>query len=593
MQWSPRIAASCVVFLALATAGPAQPTQWVEGFDRVEFHYNANYTPNSRDFRGAARGYLTAGWWAPGQRAQNYVSWKTATVPEKRRTTFSFIAATSILPSEYSRGPQARLSINGRPVLTFTLGVTRDFTWTEGEFQLKYISKRVEYPYFGSHRQGDLNGNSGLFHFTVPADVVEPNQPATLKVEIVPFAGWEGGWFMVKERRDSLKQSMESLQGEVEALRQDMAAVNQQTHILATQVYEELLDQGRFKHEVIYANGFRHLHPADLIPLQNGELLITAREASEHYAQDGDVVMLRSKDGGQTWGDRRVMAGLKNVDEREACGVQLRDGTIVVGVYYNNLYNPDGSYIFGATKHLSEPDKHYLGTYIITSTDNGETWSEPQYLDTTGMPFRNVEGPTDAPVEMPDGSVLMPVIGYNIAGDEKNRSSVMLRSTDKGKSWKYVSTIATDPGGKLGGFVEPGIVRTKTGRLVVGLRNHGPDHAIWMTYSDDDGKTWSPVRKTAMHGHPVDLIQLADGRLMASYGIRPPQHARPGGIRACFSSDSGATWDIQTEVQIRKDFINWDIGYPESFQLPDGRVLTVYYYNLFGKYFLGGTYWKP
>ena len=27
--------------------------------------------------------------------------------------------------------------------------------------------------------------------------------------------------------------------------------------------------------------------------------------------------------------------------------------------------------------------------------------------------------------------------------------------------------------------------------------------------------------------------------------------------------------------------------------LPDGRVLTVYYYNLFGKYFIGGTYWKP
>ena len=33
--------------------------------------------------------------------------------------------------------------------------------------------------------------------------------------------------------------------------------------------------------------------------------------------------------------------------------------------------------------------------------------------------------------------------------------------------------------------------------------------------------------------------------------------------------------------------------YPESLELPDGRVLTVYYYNLFGRYFLGGTYWKP
>jgi hypothetical protein len=143
------------------------------------------------------------------------------------------------------------------------------------------------------------------------------------------------------------------------------------------------------------------------------------------------------------------------------------------------------------------------------------------------------------------------------------------------------------------GFMEPGIVRTKTGRLVVGLRNHLPEHAIYMTYSDDDGKTWAPARKSGLQGHPVDLIQLADGRLMASYGIRAPNHGRPGGIRAAFSRDNGETWDVENEVQIRKDFINWDIGYPESVQLPDGKVLTVYYYNLFGRYFLGGTYWTP
>jgi hypothetical protein len=28
-------------------------------------------------------------------------------------------------------------------------------------------------------------------------------------------------------------------------------------------------------------------------------------------------------------------------------------------------------------------------------------------------------------------------------------------------------------------------------------------------------------------------------------------------------------------------------------QLNDGRILTVYYFNLFGRYFLGQTTWKP
>jgi hypothetical protein len=80
---------------------------------------------------------------------------------------------------------------------------------------------------------------------------------------------------------------------------------------------------------------------------------------------------------------------------------------------------------------------------------------------------------------------------------------------------------------------------------------------------------------------------------MATYGIRTGPHAKPGGIRACFSNDDGKTWDIKTEVVIRNDFINWDTGYPESLQMPGGKILTVYYYNLFGKYFLGGTFWKP
>jgi sialidase-1 len=233
-----------------------------------------------------------------------------------------------------------------------------------------------------------------------------------------------------------------------------------------------------------------------------------------------------------------------------------------------------------------------LGSYVITSKDNGRTWSAPNFISTAGMPFTDVEGPTDAPIEMPDGSIVMGVIGENTHTDPNNRSAILLRSTDQGKTWSYLSTIAGDPGGKLGGFLEPGLVRTKTGRIVAGLRNHGADQAIWMTHSDDSGKTWAPPRKTSMIGHPVDLVQLADGRLMASYGIRTP-HTKPTGVRVCFSGDNGETWDVESEVQLRNDFGNWDVGYPESLQFPDGRVLTVYYYNQLGKFYIGGTWWKP
>ena len=48
-------------------------------------------------------------------------------------------------------------------------------------------------------------------------------------------------------------------------------------------------------------------------------------------------------------------------------------------------------------------------------------------------------------------------------------------------------------------------------------------------------------------------------------------------------------------VMIAGAFILWavlrDAG--QSITLPDGRVLTVYYYNLFNRYFIGGTTWRP
>jgi sialidase-1 len=583
----------CINLLAVIGAN-AQQNQNVEGFDSVVFHYNGNRSLATIDYRGNNRGYMTAAWWAAGQIDKNVLSWRTAVVQEKKTTTFSFVGASAPLPAEFARGPLVKLSVNGKYALTFFIGMLRDYTWTEGDYQLKYSSKRVEYPYFGTMREFHLDGNSGLYQLTVPADAVEAGKPAVIEVEMLPFERWHNGWFMVKSYKDVLEQkTITDLQGEINTLRNDIGVLNEQTQILGSQLYSNMLGTDDLQHEVIYTNGFRHLHPADLLTLKNGELLLMSREGTEHISNDGDVFLLRSKDNGKTWGNKQWIAAIKDLDEREGCGIQLKDGTIVVAIFYNDLYFPDGIYASWRRDQQLAKDtlRARLGTYVITSKDNGHTWSKPNYIDIKGMPVTGLEGPTDAPIEMPDGSVVMGVIGYGLHGDPKNIGSILLRSTDKGKTWNYVSTIASDPGGKLGTLVEPGLVRTKTGRLVAGLRNHGPEQAIWMTYSDDNGKNWAPVWKTDMIGHPVDLIQLKDGRLMASYGLREV-HAKPGGIRVCFSSDNGKTWDIKTEKLLRNDFINVDVGYPESLELPDGRIFTAYYFNLFGKYFLGGTFWK-
>ncbi|PYV11328.1 MAG: exo-alpha-sialidase, partial [Acidobacteria bacterium] len=269
-----------VLVLASVSGGGADP-QRVEGFDSVVFAHNYQGEGTSPrggiDFRGTNPGYWTASWWAPGQLERNILIWKTAICPDKRSTTFSFAGASSPAPPEFSRGPRARLYVDDRPALEFDLGVYRDRAWREREYALRYYSRRVEWPYWNSQRQFEMNGNSGLYELEVPVSAVEAGRAITLKVEVLPFPSWPKAWFMVKERRNTLERSERTLREEVGQLGRDVARLDELVSVLAAQHYGALLESRDFRHTVIYTNGYRHVHPADLIPLRSGDLLLTTR----------------------------------------------------------------------------------------------------------------------------------------------------------------------------------------------------------------------------------------------------------------------------------------------------------------------------
>lgn len=571
-----------------AASAFAQTGQRVEGFASIVFAHNADgssVVQSGVDFRGSSRGYTTAAWWAPGQLKDNRLEWKTAAAPVKARTTFVFAAASSPLPPELLRGPALQLSVNGQYALTFSIGMRRDYGWNGNGFSLRYRSIRTEWVTWDRHRQFSLEGDSGIYELTVPEDRIRAGEPVTLKVELQPLARWDKAWFMVKARTDVLADGHEQLKEEVRQLRSDVNRLSELVDVLLSRKADP-----RFEHFTIHSEGYRHLHPADIVALRGGEFLVTTRVATEHLAADGDIVVMHSKDA-RNWSVRSRF-GVPNLDEREACGFQLPNGEILLAIFYNKLYRPDGEYERQwATKVKFGQGKQHLGTYIVRSKDDGRTWSEPEHISLKGMHFTDTEGPADAMVPMPDGSILMPLIGYNVRGDLDNHASVLLRSTDSGKNWQYFSTMADDPGGKKGHFQEPGLVRMKSGHLLVAMRNNSG--YIWTAKSKDGGKTWSEPKPSPMTGHPADLALLPDGRVLCTYGVREPVHGAPGGIRAAFSKDEGETWDMENEVILRNDLLNWDIGYPESMVLADGRILTVYYMNVAGRYSIQGTIWRP
>ena len=75
------------------------------------------------------------------------------------------------------------------------------------------------------------------------------------------------------------------------------------------------------------------------------------------------------------------------------------------------------------------------------------------------------------------------------------------------------------------------VAPSKPKRLpLVFLRTFRRDDATMVSWSDDDGLTWTELSVTQIVGHSLDPVPLSDGRTLLVYGYR---HALYG-VRACF-----------------------------------------------------------
>lgn len=151
------------------------------------------------------------------------------------------------------------------------------------------------------------------------------------------------------------------------------------------------------------------------------------------------------------------------------------------------------------------------------------------------------------------------------SSDAGNIDLVLKRSFDDGKSWSGIQVVA-DRGEDTIGNPCP-VQDRKTGRIWLPLTfNRGSikerqildrevedRRSVWITYSDDDGKTWADLREitattrkpnwTWYATGPGVGIQTRNGRL-----IIPCDHAEEGTkafqSHVIYSDDHGSTWQI-------------------------------------------------
>lgn len=321
--------------------------------------------------------------------------------------------------------------------------------------------------------------------------------------------------------------------------------------------------------------GFSRGYYKDLGP---GLHAIDRQKPEEH-------LLARSLDGGETWSIENPAAKGQLIPRGKALhgtelpGVKLPEPQDCPGGI--DFTNPD----FAMTLRMMDVD---TGPSTFSySYDRGNNWVGPfkvPNFDTPGVAARTnyiIDGKNEC-------------LAFLTAAKTNRQEgrSFCARTKDGAKTWEFVSWIGPEPAGLS---IMPSGVRISDKDLIVTIRRHEGEDRRWISeyVSHDNGRTWEfvsdPVKDTG-EGNPPALIKLTDGRLCLTYGVR----AAPFRMCAKLSADGGKTW--QPEIVLRSDGAARDMGYPRSVQRPDGKVVTIYYFNdakTGPERYIGATIWDP
>lgn len=280
----------------------------------------------------------------------------------------------------------------------------------------------------------------------------------------------------------------------------------------------------------------------DVCRLSDGRLMAVFYAGYGHVAlpsprlpRGGRICYCLSSDEGRTWTPARILYDGPN-DDRDPSIVQLKDGRLMCSFF--SLAGDDE----GKQPYVG------LGSWILVSSDLGQTWSEPRRLSTKYY--------CSSPIRELSGGRLM--LGLYTEENASARGAVIY-SDDGGKSWSAEIDI---PNSGMRLDAETDVIELNDGKLFAAQRaDRGKPMAF--SLSSDRGLTWSPSQAFGFPGHCPYLLRTRDGILLLAH--RVPQTSLH------YSLDDGKTWSENVVV----DTVGG--AYPSMVNLKDGSVLIVYY----------------
>jgi predicted neuraminidase len=222
------------------------------------------------------------------------------------------------------------------------------------------------------------------------------------------------------------------------------------------------------------------------------------------------------------------------------------------------------------------PDPRSWWGMVMTSDDDGKTWSKPVKLGKDDK-IGHLLGPIkNKPVQLEDGTIICPSSTEERLDDGELRWRVHFEITrDLGKTWEVVGPIND---GITFDAIQPSILFYPGGRMQALCRTR--EDVVAQAWSNDQGRTWSEMTATMLPNpnSGTDAVTLQDGRQLLVYNHTTKEGDEPKdrNMLNVALSDDGENWT--PVMTLENEPIQAGYSYPAVIQTSDGLVHITYTY---------------
>ena len=318
-----------------------------------------------------------------------------------------------------------------------------------------------------------------------------------------------------------------------------------------------------------------------LVRAANGDLLFAYSTHWEPVPAGGVINLMRSGDEGATWTSPEPMILPKSQDWSTHfwSGLHLMpDNSLMLSyaqAWFTRRENvPPGEQDPAKIYDLNGPKD--VEMYVVRSLDHGTSWGAPTQL-ASGLDWSYAMG---KPLTVPDGSVLVPLWGPEPNGLASS-ASYLIRTTDNAQTWSDPELLA---GGVVDfNEVSLGVAGTGDLIAIFRDGAYGPRRQFRQSVSTDNGYHWSTPELIDLFGKMPDILRTSTGELLMAVGSidlmdgglafsAPPNSSFAG---LFISDDDGATWtrDVMLTTSDLSRLIPFDA--PVLMELANGHILAI------------------